>query len=151
MIGRDVPESQQAFMRDLAIDVMARTLWGEARGENRIGMEAVACVIMNRVHLAQRRGGMWWGHDVFSVCQKPYQFSCWNKDDPNRPKLLAVTTADPRFRVAMDIARRAVTLGLNDMTMGADHYHTRAVKPKWSKGRTPCALIGQHVFFRLES
>ena len=29
-------------------DVLARTLWAEARGEGQAGMEAVACVILNR-------------------------------------------------------------------------------------------------------
>jgi hypothetical protein len=27
---------------------------------------------------------LWWPREGYSgVCQKPYQFSCWNKNDPN--------------------------------------------------------------------
>ena len=33
---------------DADVDIMARTLWGEARNQGKEGMEAVACVIMNR-------------------------------------------------------------------------------------------------------
>lgn len=151
MIGKDVPDSQKQFMHDLAIDVMARTLWGEARGEGKLGMECVAMVILNRVRVADDKGGFWWGRDVFGVCQKPYQFSCWNKDDPNRPKLLAVTKADIGFTLALSIAERAMNGRLNDITMGATHYHTRGIKPFWSKGQSPCALIGAHVFYRIEA
>lgn len=25
----------------------------------------------------------WWGEGYAGVCQKPYQFSCWNKNHPN--------------------------------------------------------------------
>lgn len=35
--------------RDEQIDIMARTAWGEARGEGQSGMQAVLNVIMNRV------------------------------------------------------------------------------------------------------
>lgn len=35
---------------DEDIDTMARTIWGEARGEGVQGMQAIACVIMNRFH-----------------------------------------------------------------------------------------------------
>src|SRR3546814_14859458 len=85
------------------VDLLARTIWGEARGEPVRGMEAVAAVVMNRV----ARPG-WWGRTVASVCTKAYQFACWNEDDPNRAKLLAVTDADPIFAIARRIARRAV-------------------------------------------
>jgi len=92
---------------DAAVDTLARTLWGEARGEPVRGIEAVAAVVVNRVRLAQRRGGMWWGSDIVAVCRKPWQFSCWNADDPNRAKLLAVTAADPVFATCLRVARRA--------------------------------------------
>ena len=37
-------------------DILARTLYGEARGEGLIGLEAVACVILNRVSCQKKRG-----------------------------------------------------------------------------------------------
>jgi len=142
----------EAFIKDLEIDVMARTIYGEARSESQEGMEAVAHVILNRVRHAKSRGGhFWWGHDIVTVCQKPYQFSCWNPGDPNRPKLMQVEESDPHFATCLRIARRAVhgVLGA-DITNGADHYHTTAVAPKWSVGQTPVSQFGMHVFFRLE-
>lgn len=128
------------------VDVLARTLWGEARGEGREGMHAVANVIMNRVKHPKR-----WHNDVVGVCQAPKQFSCWNKSDPNRAKLLAVTAYDPQFRIALEIAQAAVDGELEDITKGADHYHTHAVSPSWSRGQEPVAMIGNHRFFRLSA
>ena len=132
---------------DAAIDVLARTLWGEARGEGSAGMQAVASVILNRVAIAKRTGGAWWGNDVIGVCQKPYQFSCWNRNDPNRAKLLNVNEADIYFATAMRIARRAIAGVLDDPTMGATHYHAAGISPAWAHGEKPVAVIGRHIFY----
>src|SRR5690606_7288829 len=116
-----------------ALDVLARTLWGEARGEGRRGLEAVAAVIMNR-----RAAGRW-GASVEAVCRAPRQFSCWNPDDPNRRKLEAVDENDPVFALCREIAAAALAGRLADPTGGATHYHARGVRPWWARGRTPCA------------
>lgn len=131
-----------------AVDILARTLWGEARGESVRGIEAVAAIIVNRVRQAQARGGRyWWGNSIEQVCQKPWQFSCWNDGDPNRAKLLAVTERDRTFRICLRVARRAVAGVLDDPTRGATHYHTRAVLPPWARHRLPSAEIGNHLFY----
>jgi spore germination cell wall hydrolase CwlJ-like protein len=129
------------------IDILARTIWGEARGEPPGGMEAVAAVVLNRA--AHPR---WWGHDIAGVCLCPRQFSCWNADDPNRPKLEAVTGADPAFTHALVIADRAVRGQLADPTHGADSYaDLRACAPDWADPAKITARIGNHTFFRLET
>ncbi|CAK0739986.1 N-acetylmuramoyl-L-alanine amidase [uncultured Gammaproteobacteria bacterium] len=137
-----------ANYRDLvAIDTLARTLWGEARGEPVRGIEAVAAVVMNRVARAQARGKFWWGHSVIEVCRKPFQFSCWNASDPNLPKLLAVKPGEPKFDICLRVARRAVAGQLADLTGGATHYHAHTVYPAWASGRAPSAEIGVHLFY----
>lgn len=142
-------EKTKEFYRDMEVDVLARTLWGEARGEGSAGMEAVACVVLNRVKVAQERGRYWWGNNIIQVCQKPYQFSCWNRSDPNFRKLQAVDERDLYFATALRIARRAVIGALEDITSGATHYHARSVSPYWAKKETPGAVIGAHIFYRL--
>lgn len=139
----------ESYYSELSVDVLARTLWGEARGEGGEGMEAVASVIMNRVWVSQKRGGYWWGNDVISVCQKPYQFSCWNRSDPNHRKLQDVTDKDIHFATALRIARRALAGTFPDNTGKATHYHERSVSPYWAKGEVPTRSIGRHVFYRL--
>jgi spore germination cell wall hydrolase CwlJ-like protein len=128
-------------------DILARTLYGEARGEDLAGIEAVACVIMNRVALAQCRGGYWWGNDVVQVCLKAGQFSCWNKGDPNREKLLRVSERDQAYRLCRRVANRAIGGKLADAVHGATHYHTLQCDPWWARGHVPVCEIGNHVFY----
>lgn len=138
------------FYNELAIDVLARTLWGEARGEGPVGMEAVACVILNRIAVALSRGGSyWWGNDIITVCQKPYQFSCWNRLDPNYRKLLEITDKDIHFASALRIARRAVAGLLPDTTGAATHYHAKSITPSWAKGEVPTLTLKNHIFYKL--
>jgi spore germination cell wall hydrolase CwlJ-like protein len=129
-------------------DVLARTLYGEARGEPVRGQEAIAAVVLNRVARAQRAGGKyWWGSSIAEVCRKPSQFSCWNAADPNRAVIEAVTMETRAFRVCARIALRAVAGVLGDPTKGATHYHTISCAPPWARGRTPSAQIGSHLFY----
>jgi spore germination cell wall hydrolase CwlJ-like protein len=142
-------ESAKRLQRELEIDTIARTIWGEARGEGVAGMQAVASVILNRVAVADRFGGYWWGNTILEVCHKPYQFSCWNKTDPNFRKLISVTDEDQSFAMAKRIATRAILGFVQDATYGATHYHERSILPYWAKGQTPSAVIGRHIFYKL--
>tara|TARA_R110001592_G_scaffold27763_21_gene102859 strand:- start:1596 stop:2096 length:501 start_codon:yes stop_codon:yes gene_type:complete len=142
-------QSMQDFYDEIARDVLARTLWGEARGEGTGGMQAVANVILNRVKVAQERGKFWWGNNIIQVCQKPYQFSCWNRSDPNFRKLQSVDAGDAHFAAALRMARRALAGTLADITLGATHYHAADIKPYWARGKKPTAVIGHHIFYTL--
>lgn len=124
------------------IDVVARTIWGEARGEGIQGMRAVANVIKNRVNARS-----WYGATFEDVCKKPLQFSCWNTSDPNYNKLLAVNTTDPQFVQALTIARETVDGTLLDNTGGATNYHAKTVYPSWAASLTKTAVIGNHIFY----
>lgn len=128
------------------VDIMARTLWGEARGEGLPGITAVACVIMNRANNPR-----WWGTNVVEVCQKPWQFSCWNENDPNRPKLLAVTSADPQFALCLQTATNAIAGALADPTGNADSYFDISIPPpNWANGADRIYAVGDLRFYRLE-
>jgi N-acetylmuramoyl-L-alanine amidase len=136
-------ESLQAPVRPGSpADILARTLYGEARGESVRGKEAVACVIMNRV-----RKPRWWGKSVEEVCRRPWQFSCWNRTDPNCAKIQQVDDGDRVFRICVRIAQRAIAGVIDDPTKGATHYHTRNVLPDWAKALSPSAEIGNHLFY----
>ena len=125
------------------LSTMARTVYGEARGEPFEGKLAVAFVIRNR---AARPG--WWGKDVESVCRRPYQFSCWNAGDPNRPAIEAVDLPDASFAECLVACIAALREpAAPDPTQGATHYHAKGVMPVWTQGKTPCARIGGHLFY----
>lgn len=128
------------------VDVLARTIWGEARGEPPGGMEAVASVIINRVTHPR-----WWGHNVITVCFAREQFDCWDMNDPNRAKCLSVTTKDPVFVKALDISKRAISGLLEDTTKGADSYvDLRFAHPDWATPDRMTVKIGNQTFYRLE-
>ena len=125
-------------------DYIARTIWGEARGEGYSGMQAVANVIMNRV----RRGG-WYGTTPKDVVLKKLQFSVWNDKDPNKAKMLSVNGSDSKFAMAQQIAHLAYTGQLTDITKGATEYHTKQISPNWDYGKlAQVGTIGNHVFYR---
>ncbi len=148
VVPTEEPEATQ-FYEELEVDVLARTLWGEARSEGKEGMEAVASVILNRVKLSQRMGGYWWGNDIIQVCQKPYQFSCWNKSDPQYQRVISVSTEDVYFVKCIQVARRALLSLIDDPTKGATHYHADYITASWSDIRKKTETIGHHIFYRL--
>ncbi|MGE5145629.1 MAG: cell wall hydrolase [Candidatus Eiseniibacteriota bacterium] len=126
---------------DRDVDVTARTLYGEARGQPLDGIVAVACVIVNRA----RRGT--YGDGAAGVCRRPWQFSCWNPRDPNRAIIERVQPGVFVFDVCRLVASLVLRGVLSDPTGGATHYHTKGVAPEWSRGKTPSAVIGDHQFF----
>ena len=130
--------------RDEARLALARTVYGEARGEGAAGMEAVASVVMNRAGV-----GGWWGDTVLSVVHQPYQFSAWNEGDPNRALILSKLPfqGDALFNQAWEIAGDAMAGELPDRTGGATHYHADSISPGWARGHVPVAEIGRHIFY----
>lgn len=119
--------------------LLALTLWGEARGEPIDGKKAVAWVVRNRMEKAAawkaargRNHPLYGDGTVQGVVLRPWQFSCWNKGDPNMPKMLeAVATGGSSLNAALWGVLRAVATGVlaeppewPDPTFGATHYCT---------------------------
>lgn len=132
------------------VDTLARTIWGEARGEGYQGMVAVANVVINRHRISRRTPDQkdWWGETIKEICLAPRQFSAWW--DHNRPKMLEADARTPQFSTAMSIAARAVSNQLVDITGGATHYHATSLAryPTWTDGAVQTAGVGGHVFYR---
>jgi len=134
------------------IDIMARTIYGEARGEyGRVDGGLAALIAVGNVITNRAQQQTWFGRTIRDVCLKPYQFSCWNANDPNLPTLLHVTGANPLFAECVSVAKSVSLLTYPDLTKGADHYYSNDlhVPPKWAAGAHECARIGKHRFFKL--
>ncbi|WP_274643430.1 cell wall hydrolase [Pseudomonas serbica] len=130
-------------------DIFARTLWGEARGESLAGQIAVAWTIRNRVNDGKARS--WWGEGYAGVCQKPYQFSCWNKSDPNYAYLSGAKQIPFReFAQAQIAADQVMGEKLPDPTGGATHYYAAKMPkpPAWALGAQRTLKLGGHIFFK---
>ena len=147
-VPKKEPDATELY-RSLEVDVLARTLWGEARSEGREGLEAVASVVLNRVKVSRKMAGYWWGNDVIQVCQKPYQFSCWNKTDPQYRRVISVDEKDIYFVSCVRVARRALLGAIEDPTNNATHYHADYVNPSWADPRKKTVIIGRHAFYKL--
>ncbi len=138
------PTQQVCSATEEDIDTLARTIWAEARGDGYEGMRAVAEVIVNRALDPKR-----WPSSISEVAKQNRQFSCWNKRDPNRRKLLNVTESDKDFCLAMESARDAVEGNSPIRRSNITHFHTHRVAPQWAQGQTPDMTIGGHVFYTL--
>lgn len=124
---------------------LAQTIYGEARGETVHGQIAVGIVIMNRLYAGR------WGDTIREVVKAPRQFAVWNPDDLNRYKILEPVEVYS-WNVAVWVARlvgqlRDPALELEPKLIGALHYHSRHVHPSWSKGKSACYQIGDHIFY----
>lgn len=128
--------------------IMAKTIWGEARGEDRAGQEAVAWVIRNRAHDTRWAGDLLGRKGAVSrVCLQPWQFSCWNDTDPNHS--LLINLSDDQIALQREIALAVLSGAQVDPTGGAQYYfNPSVVTPSWANGMTKMAAIGHHDFYR---
>lgn len=134
---------------DFDIEIMIRTIAGEARNQPPIGQQAVAHVILNRYAAAASHGtGQRWGSTIAEICLKRRQFSCWNDDDPNRDLIARIHPDNPVYKQARAAMLEAYRNLLTDPTLGADHYHHVSITPYWASKIQKTTLIGAHLFYR---
>ena len=135
------------------LEVLAKTIYGEARGEyyrlegGLSAFIAVANVVKNRFAHPEKYGG-----SIADICRKPYQFSCWNTQDPNYIILHNINAEqDYLFKLALQVAEGVLQGYWPDITKGSNHYHARTMKqyPNWSQGLKPLVCLGNHLFYQL--
>ena len=133
-------------------EVLAATLYGEARSEPLLGKQAVACVILNRVALSDNRPQFGDG-TIAGACLEPWQFSCWNDHDPNRARLIGLdfTKPAPALAACIAVAEDAIAGKLTDPTQGCCFYKVTTLPwPRdWGKQVAPTVTIGHHSFYKL--
>jgi hypothetical protein len=133
------------MITDHDVDILARTIYGEAEANNTADAVAIAWVIVNRLNYEN------WPDTLAGVCLQPWQFSCWNPADPNRQRILAAK--GKWFEKCKKIANEVVKTIKDDPTICATHYYATYVKtPKWAKGHKPCYETihtngHRHLFF----
>src|SRR5690349_17588094 len=72
------------------------TIWQEARGESYLGKIAVGEVIRNRMGRLYSSDGT-----VAGTVLRPWQFSGWESNDPNRIKSMQIRDEDPIVKECM--------------------------------------------------
>lgn len=126
------------------LDIAARTLYGECRGEPLRGQQAVAWVIRNR---ALWTPPAWWGHSVATVCRQPFQFSCWNSNDPNCAIIKTLAVTHPMYVMLLGVVQAVMVGSIDDPTGGATHYQMIGTGAAWARNRPISAIIGHHEFY----
>lgn len=125
------------------MQVAARTLAQEARGEPIDGQTAVAWVLKNR--LATGR----WGKSLASVCLWRAQFSGWySPNDPNFSYACNLPDNDPTLSHMMSVMQAAMD-GDTDPTGGAIFYFANSMPtpPTWAATMRFCGQFGHQQFY----
>ena len=136
--------------REAAAEILALTLWGEAADRPVRAIEALAALVMNRARRSAEPALAHWGSGVAAVCRAPFQFPCWNRNNPRHARLRDVPPGDGALAICRGVAARAIGGALPDPTGGATHFHDAAALPGWALGRPAAAEIGGLCFYRAE-
>jgi len=121
--------SSSSGFSDSDINLLARLIYGEARGESYVGQVAVGAVVMNRIKSAS------FPNTMSGVIYQSYAFTAVNDGQIN---LTPNATA-----------RKAALDAINgwDPTYGAIYYYNPAVATsQWIFTRQTTVTIGNHVF-----
>ena len=128
---------------------LAKTIYGESRGElYRYGVAsliAIANVVVNRKNKQ-------FAKTIHDVCTSPYQFSCWNKNDPNYIKIINMEPGKCSiFDICLNVSENVLLEKWPDLTDGCDHYHERNITPNWAVYLKPKRIFGAHYFYSLRN
>ena len=119
--------------------ILALAVWREARGESPLGKLLVAQTIENRVVDPR------WPDNYQGVITQPWQFSAFNKNDPNA--LLFPAESDAAWPECVAVAQAVIDAPKPFTT--ANHYHTTGVSPNWKDDSKIVNREGSHIFYRL--
>jgi spore germination cell wall hydrolase CwlJ-like protein len=118
---------------------LAKTIYGEVRGESVETMLAVGWVVRNRLD-AKR-----YGDTYKDVVLQPKQFSCWNKDDPNY-EVIQGKIKGRLWEVCIGVAIVVMqSAGKHNPVVGVCHYYDKSMDsnpPYWAKGGELVAVYG---------
>ena len=132
----DLPQAQRRTAStevDSELECLAKVVLHEAGNQGRVGMTAVAEVVMNRLNDPRRR----FGRTICGVVMQRGQFFNVHAYNGRR---------DPRWSRAVEIARQVRAGEAEKVTNGA--YFFRAHYGAGFPGRTRVATIGGHAFYR---
>lgn len=142
--------SEELVKEKLSDLILAATIYGEAGGEGEQGMKAVANVIKNRADSK--------GISPKDVVLKPKQFSMWNNKQDKKSQINYIKNINsqalknPNVKSVWDKAKSLVSTHINskgdDVTKGAEYYHTISIKPYWTKNLEYTTTIGKHKFYK---
>lgn len=123
------------------IECLAFAMYGEARGEPRLGMTAVAFVIHNRLMNKKR-----WGHESYcNVVKHKGQFSFQIRKPKNEKELAS-------WNSTLELANYLIIDEgfdkLESPVHNAMFFNSLSSQEEWLKNRTFIIKIGNHYFYK---
>ena len=136
--------TQEIHARTHTLNCLAKNIYHEARGEPIDGQYAVAEVTMNRV--ASK-------HYPNTVCDVVFQanfdvirkrkVSAFSWTELDLTALVDRKTWNRAWRIAEDVYDGRA----QHRVEGALFYHSKTIRPRWSRGKRRIARIGRHIFY----
>lgn len=117
------------------VGCLALNVYHEARGETRQGQLAVAAVTLNRVRDERFPGS------ICAVVWQPRQFSWTHTRRTFFPT--DMTAWKEAMRIAETSLEQEVVADYDNLL----YYHSKTVKPVWSKRMRFVARVGSHLFY----
>ncbi len=122
---------------------LSEVLYYEARGEGRVGQQAIAEVVFHRMNTGN------YGHSICAVvydgaghagCQ--FTFTCNGQLTKGRD--------EDAWRESEGLAAQILTgeVPLHNATGGATNFHAVSVSPDWAPTLEKTTQIGNHIFYR---
>jgi spore germination cell wall hydrolase CwlJ-like protein len=141
------PIAKEFFINDAseraqAMQCLTAAIYYEAANEPRMGKEAVAQVVLNRVRHPNYPksvcGVVFQGSERYTGCQ--FSFTCDGS--------MARGPARWQWKESHDVAERALSGYVMAGVGSATHYHANYVMPYWSPTLVKVAQYGLHIFYR---
>lgn len=135
------------------IFILAKTIYGEARGEPEEGKIAVGWVVRNRAQCVLDHGSphMFGSGTIASAALAPWQFSCNNSNSPEETEMASLTedSTDPVFLACRTSAEMVIDGVVDDPTDSSMWYHTVAMgwPGEWGKQIPATRQIGSQLFY----
>lgn len=159
-MGISYANNQRATTEPVYDDLgcMALNIYHESKNQSKLGMIAVARVVVNRMYDSRFPDTVceviyegpvkqsWKDPNKLVMVRNKCQFSwyCDGKSDeiPNKENNIA-------WRLAQDVAVEVLVLDKYvGVVEGATHYHADYVDPAWNKSITLVTKVDDHIFYR---
>lgn len=143
VVGGTLPVVKTHYTEWTDVELLAGTIYGEARGESDRGKQAVGVTIRTRA-----LNPSWWGSGWRGVILQKAQFSCW--EDINAAKIVAAREDNNNgWQACMKVAQQVYSGQITDVGLSNSptHYCVKTIKPFWVNSLQFVGNIGAHNFY----
>lgn len=125
------------------VDCLSKNIYFESRNQSILGQLMVALVTIERKNFVR------YPKSICGVVYERKQFSWTNTGKNKKPKLNNEIEREA-WDTAQTIAKFTLIIDTHKPLLNITHYHTLAVKPKWSTSKTLKAayVINDHIFYK---